>query len=92
MDDTLTKRSGTSWVSEWLPIETAPKNGTDILLLFETRGRRFAHIGYYVSEKTVRFDKIVSEYMGWRTGDTLVALTRLEPTHWAPLPPFENAS
>lgn len=89
MTDTMVVRSPASAASEWLPIETAPKDGTHVLLLFEASGRRFAHIGHYISEKTIRFDNIVSEYMGWRTGDILVAMSDLKPTHWAPLPPFE---
>jgi hypothetical protein len=59
---------------EWQPIETAPKDGTAVLL--------------WLSGDAAFFDwMVVGSYdgddAGWNDGITMF---RLEPTHWMPLP------
>lgn len=56
---------------EWPPIETAPKDGTPILLY-----RRGQYTGYYGGADS-----------GWRFNDPLKTGMWPLPTHWRPLPP-----
>lgn len=65
-------------MSEWQPIETAPKDGTDVLLFRATK--------YRVLPPTVAgwFDKGVIP--GWYTYDEPDKAFDGEPTHWMPLP------
>ena len=63
-------------VMDWQPIETAPKDGSEILLAVPHRLR---------SERTLRlvgrwFDRF------WITFNADEAIQRVEPTHWMPLP------
>lgn len=69
---------------EWRPIETAPKNGSTIMIAMSPTGPVWmAHWRTYpepgMNEWTI--DQVV----GWtRVGFCDAAL---EPTHWMPLPP-----
>lgn len=60
-------------VMEWQPIETAPKDGTEILV--HTRYGNFYVVGY---------DDVFSA--PWRVRND-EGLTETAPTHWMPLPP-----
>jgi hypothetical protein len=60
-------------MNEWLPISTAPKDGTTILVLDELYGKPW----HYECEWNS-----VEWYHGF--GD---AWPRAMPTHWMPLPP-----
>ena len=58
-------------MSEWQPIETAPRDGTDIL------------VGYTTGEICIlHFD--AATFAWW---DHLGAYEFPDPTHWMPLPP-----
>ncbi len=61
-------------MSEWQPIETAPRDGTEVL----TFGKHGTSVLFwddeYAAEKC------------WREKSAWLAL-RDEPTHWMPLPP-----
>lgn len=64
-------------MSEWLPIESAPKDGTQILGLRGNDARAVFWGEYYVG--------------CWMTGRTLPTMNgepeTFNPTHWQPLPP-----
>jgi hypothetical protein len=82
-------------MSDWQPIATAPKDGSDVLLWADTRaatdlafylqtgGKHFAgvQIGYW--EDAVAHP-MQTEQAGWRL--PMVG----EPTHWMPLPEPPN--
>lgn len=80
----------------WLPIETAPKNGTPVLL---TNGKTVAHGEWlhqeaYIRERRDLDGRYIDQdefdgFDGWVdwTGGMLP-----EPTHWMPLPPPPGAS
>ena len=55
----------------WQPIETAPKNGTEILVMMKPKDIR---LGWYFAPSSNTF--------GWLDGDG----KKIRPTHWAPLP------
>lgn len=75
----------------WMPIETAPKDGTQVLLFTDTRAAPASEAWYYMGiepfsavqigywEDTVDAP-LRQEGAGWRK--QLVG----EPTHWMPLP------
>lgn len=65
---------------EWQTIETAPRDGTKIILLAD--GEPF--LGYYVDLEIRKYGKSSSHSTGWR----MVSLfpSEVEPTHWLALP------
>lgn len=70
-------------MSEWQPIETAPKDGTMILVWDESSSPGVV-AAYFLSE--THDDE---EWSGWIYGDQLLADADPEgplPTHWMPLP------
>lgn len=75
-------------MSEWQDIETAPKNGTEVLLSNPTDG--YVAIGFFVSpcdlDDSLEDDEpdwftTYGEHLGSDIGDWSTA-----PTHWMPLP------
>ena len=71
---------------DWRPIETAPKDGTDVLLLF-TGLKRAVHIGSYDISEHIRNGKSDYRSEGWSIGSMWGFGTNPNPTHWMPLPP-----
>ena len=83
---------------EWLPIESAPKDGTEILVYFDFATVSIVHIAWYRSKEDWEtsgqfcggWDSL-EEWEGWWSYTrTSVAQEKLEgfriPTHWMPLP------
>lgn len=81
---------------QWLPIESAPKDGTEILVFFEVAGVEVVHIAWYRSaeewESSGQFcggwDNL-EDWQGWWTYPrNSVTQEKLEewrlPTHWMP--------
>lgn len=69
---------------EWQPIETAPKDGTPVLLYFNGWDRPTARPTVYVGTWTTDFDGDGEWYIDW--GD--LTQYHIGPmTHWMPLPP-----
>jgi hypothetical protein len=64
-------------MSEWKPIESAPKDGTDLLLFSEEVG--FAAGCFFTREEAGCF-------CGW-FGTCADGRVITNPTHWMPLPP-----
>lgn len=60
-------------MSEWRPIETAPKDGTRVVLGWLDRA--WAHPGYYAAD-----------HGGWANDEDHAGFFD-EPTHWMPMPP-----
>ena len=81
---------------DWQPIETAPKDGTMVLVYFTVAGTSVVHLAWYNSaEEWVRsgakFDgwNTIEEWEGWwsytRGSVTQEKLDEWQkPTHWAP--------
>jgi len=68
---------------QWLPIESAPKDGTQILSFAEWEGITVCSwLDYSEVWET-------TEKMGWAKNYDTVAMSyeTFEPTHWMPLPP-----
>jgi hypothetical protein len=61
---------------KWQPIETAPCDGTEILLWCEEDGRQWCEVGF--------FGECLNAWNTWTEGRDL---SILPATHWMPLPP-----
>jgi hypothetical protein len=75
-------------MSEWQPIETAPKDGTDIIAMYIHISTQIVHAAFWMSCVEGLDDP---EDEGWWTYDwSEVSRTKMTgwmtPTHWMPLP------
>lgn len=78
----------------WQPIETAPRDGSDIIVGFDTASVWIVHVAWW---------RDIKEWMEWKEEDVgwwsytnnSVTQEKLEdyrtPTHWMPLPPLPKA-
>lgn len=84
------KASG-AFEAGWQPIETAPKDGTDIETAYKNCDSWFRHTSFWIT------DEDDPEESGWWSY-TLSEVTRTKldgpfaPTHWRPLPPAPYVS
>jgi hypothetical protein len=70
---------------EWLPIDTAPKDGTEVILHFPKYKR--PQLGRYTIRETYEHGKLDDRYEGWSGSWTAYDMGKgPEPTHWMPLP------
>jgi len=68
----------------WQPIETAPKDATEILLLVEKDGMKHpivAHWAHGGGEDQPPFGPAWFRWTGWDFAEVIH-----KPTHWAPIP------
>jgi hypothetical protein len=79
---------------DWQPIETAPKDGTSVLVCYEFATVPIAHIAHYDNDEHDQWEnqgfESKDQVIGWWTYlENSVSQHRLEgfntPTHWAPL-------
>lgn len=75
-------------MGEWQPIETAPKDGKDVLAMYMYIDTQIVHNAFYASEAQ-GWD---AEDVGWWSYEhSEVSRIKLDdwmaPTHWMPLPP-----
>ena len=75
----------------WQPIETAPRDGTYLLLFYPKRGQDI-WLGHYVVSEHITNGKISFRSEGWICMGEMISLrpgTDSDadlPTHWMPLP------
>lgn len=82
----------------WQPIETAPKDGTNVIVMYDFAGVKIAHIAFYRGEQEWRESgrhtgsfSSLREWLGWwshiENSITQQKLDGLQtPTHWIPMP------
>ena len=81
----------------WQSIETAPKDGTEIIAMYVHIDTQIVHNAFYMTTSDFEymtasdFEENVSEYIGWWSYDkSEVSRVMLDdwmtPTHWMPLP------
>jgi len=81
-------------MSEWQPIETAPKDGTDIIVGFDCASVWIIHIAWY-RDGSPNTGCDGPEDIGWwsyvtnSVGQDMLTGHRT-PTHWMPLPAPPN--
>jgi hypothetical protein len=63
-------------MNEWQPIEIAPKDGTRIILGWDSGEP--TRYGFFTRN---------AEWKGWRAATLELSLPISPPTHWMPLPP-----
>ena len=75
-------------MTEWQPIETAPKDGTEIFVYAKWKYKNCD------AKYSWRVANYRSDISGWENGchfwtitSTHFHETAIEPTHWMPLPP-----
>ncbi len=69
----------------WQPIETAPRDGTEVLLAL--KGKHRACLGYWIDSEDVRYGKSVRKRQLWSVESMWILHgDEPEPTHWMPLP------
>jgi hypothetical protein len=66
---------------DWKPIETAPRDGTRIVI---TDGR-WVDISRYVVSERIENGKAVYRHEGWTASMSALGM-RPDPTHWLPMP------
>jgi len=89
----LALAASTCSAASWQPIETAPKDGTQILLYVPVL-KRPVRSGHYYQSELYKHGKLESKSEGWTIyGDYFVTIDRTPPTHWMalPLPPNDIA-
>jgi hypothetical protein len=71
----------------WQPIETAPKDGTSVLIANDAPGSVHPREGYYVKPAQRFSDEPI--HLGWwrLAGSCAERIHGRTPTHWQPLPP-----
>lgn len=62
---------------DWLPIETAPKDGTRVILSWGGKSIN----GFYLDNRSTS-----APWAGWRV-ESMVPCPAGKPTHWQPFPP-----
>ena len=75
-------------MSEWQPIETAPRDGTDVIVMYMHIDTQIVHNAFWMGED----DGCDEREVGWWSYDkSEVSRLKLDdwmtPTHWTPLPP-----
>lgn len=72
---------------DWQPIETAPRDGTDVLL-FLPKLQTGVWVGRFVDSEDFQYGKSVRKRQYWSIGVSLTFLSGddAKPTHWMPIP------
>ncbi len=71
-------------VTDWQPIETAPRDGADILLLRLSEGNGLFWVGSHTLHEYFRNGVRESGHESW--GYPGMNSLDVKPTHWMPLP------
>lgn len=78
---------------DWLPIDTAPKDGTDIIVYYEFATVPIIHIAYWDSDEQDQWEyqkfRSKDEKIGWWSYvENSISQHKLvdfnSPTHWVP--------
>lgn len=82
-------------MSEWRPIETAPRDGTHVLVYYEFATVPIAHVAFWDADEhdlwqSNGFSHKAEQVGWWSYVENSVSAHKLEghntPTHWMPLP------
>jgi hypothetical protein len=70
---------------QWKPIESAPKDGTVVLLFLPDCNRKI-NIGQFRDTGDVEYGKVIRERKYWMVDGWFTVGADPVPTHWMPLP------
>jgi hypothetical protein len=68
----------------WQPIETAPKDGTRVLVFWADGRKCPVDVSWYWDHHDIEYGKVVRTYQRWMSNR--YAANGPPPTHWMPLP------
>ena len=79
------KKSGIMTELKWQPIETAPKDGTEIIVMYVNIATQIVHAACWIE------DEYDPSETGWWSNDwneigSVIMKGAYAPTHWMPLP------
>ena len=84
-------RAGRSYM-EWKTIESAPRDGANVLLFFPDYKRK-VWLGHYNIHESFTHGKLDYRSEGWIFGSVLAGFgEKPEPTHWMPIPEGPSAA
>ncbi len=72
-------------MSEWQPIDTAPKDGTEVLL-FIPNWNNDVKIGNWCDTVELDYGKVRRDRKYWYAGHSYGMAPDPKPTHWMPIP------
>jgi len=70
-------------MTEWQPIETAPKDGTDIIVMYIDIATQFVRIAFWLDYE---WDPSINGWWTYDCGEDELMAPIYAPTHWMPLP------
>ena len=70
-------------MTEWQPIETAPKDGTDIIVMYIDIDTQFVRIAFWLDSE---WDPSVDGWWTYDCGEDESMALSYAPTHWMHLP------
>lgn len=79
-------------MSDWQPIETAPRDGTSVLLHMPYPSGAGAVIGSFHEIVTIDNGQETRRSSRWCMAVDIFPRPNDEPTHWMPIPPLPAAS
>ena len=81
--------AGSIEMTDWQPIDTAPKDGTDIIVMYMHINTQIVHAAFWMEYEEGLDDPDIEGW--WSYVWSEVSRTKLDgscsPTHWMPLPP-----
>lgn len=72
-------------MSGWQTIDTAPKDGSEVLLFFPGN-KSPIRIGHYTKTEHLEHGKVIYRSEGWSSGFLVIGKHNPVPSHWMPLP------
>lgn len=76
---------------QWQPIETAPLDGSDVLVTApgDDKYRARIWISHWVDSVSMNYGRVTSERKYW-SEQVLSPLNLPQPSHWMPLPAYPH--
>jgi hypothetical protein len=80
-------------MSTWQPIQTAPRDGTEIIALYDCGGVYAVRIMWYFTEQD--YENIspagtIEENVGWWSVRSSTASEKVKPSYWMLMPEYPN--
>ena len=72
-------------MSEWQPIETAPRDGTQVFLFVPGFNHK-VHVGFFLDTERLEYGVSVGKRQCWSVGSRDFMGSDPKPTLWMPIP------